>query len=569
MPDRNDVLWFKTQFEDRIAPEVAGTPLTVDFITALACQETGEIWPLLRRKGLAADRVLALCSGDTLDADKGRGAFPRTKAELLAAPRGDEMFAVARQALVDMAQQIPAYQGAASRPNKFCHGFGLFQLDLQFFKQDPDYFLNRDYERFEATFGRCLGELNGALQQLGLAGRSSLTDLELAAVGIVYNTGSFKPAKGLKQGFFNGTQFYGEALFDFIRLAHTVAVPGGAPLLPSPAPGQAPVALPTPVTATGPRFKVHSLLAPLRVRSEPFISDPVDANVKALLPDGHPVQAVKANPGNARFIEVQTTLQGALVQGYCSSKLLVPDDDPQPLQPDVPATAPPTSGIVAVTMPRKAGTVTRRRDLATAHSLNEPNQPERSGTTAAELRDELAAIIDWLAVDDERNLRYQPRNGSTFCNIYVHDYCHLAGVYLPRVWWTQDALLKLQAGQVVEPLIGNTISEQRANDLFRWLQAFGLTFGWRRTGTLSKLQTEVNQGAVGVIVARRKEDGRSGHIVLVVPETIEHVARRNAAGEVIAPLQSQAGASNFRYGTGKVDWWLDAQFADAAFWLHA
>ena len=37
---------------------------------------------------------------------------------------------------------------------------------------------------------------------------------------------------------------------------------------------------------------------------------------------------------------------------------------------------------------------------------------------------------------------------------------------------------------------------------------FGQGFGWRQTGTLTGLQQAANQGAVGLIVARRKEDGR-------------------------------------------------------------
>jgi hypothetical protein len=177
-------------------------------------------------------------------------------------------------------------------------------------------------------------------------------------------------------------------------------------------------------------------------------------------------------------------------------------------------------------------------------------------------------LIEWLAVDTAAHRRYQPRNKLTFCNIYTHDYCHLAGVYPPRVWWTPGAIEALAQGQSVQPLYGTTIDEQRANDLFRWLRDFGLRLGWRQTGMVSKLQLEVNQGAVGLIVARRKEDGLSGHIVVVVPETDDHRARRDAAGEVIAPLQSQAGVKNFRYGTGKLDWWKDEQFADSAFWLH-
>ena len=186
-----------------------------------------------------------------------------------------------------------------------------------------------------------------------------------------------------------------------------------------------------------------------------------------------------------------------------------------------PAPTPPRAASSPCTMPRKAGTGHASAPrLAGAHSLNENGQPGRKGTTPDELRAELAAIVDWLAVDKAAHLRYQPRDGLTFCNIYAHDYCHLAGVYLPRVWWTARRDRAARAGRRrSQPLIGNTIYEMRANDLFRWLRDFGPRFGWRQTGTLTKLQEEANQGAIGLIVARRKEDGRSGHIVVVVPET--------------------------------------------------
>ena len=67
----------------------------------------------------------------------------------------------------------------------------------------------------------------------------------------------------------------------------------------------------------------------------------------------------------------------------------------------------------------------------------------------------------------------------------------------------------------------------RANDLFRWLRDFGLRFGWRQTGTLTKLQQAANQGAIGLIVARRKEEGEPGHIVVVVPETDDVAGTRS------------------------------------------
>ncbi|WP_284620521.1 hypothetical protein [Aquabacterium humicola] len=550
-------------------PALAGTPLTLDFMAALACQETGEVWPTLRKNGMTVPQVLALCVGDTLDSDKGRKAFPRTKADLVAAPQGDRMFEIARQALVDMAKSIPAYAGAAARPNKFCHGFGLFQRDLQFFQVDPGFFLDRTYETLEGTLAEALKELKRCLKKLGFDTRPSLDDLELAAVGIVYNTGGFKPEKGLKQGHHNGSQFYGEALFDFLRLAHTVAAPGASPEVPPPANGEAAVLPPSIVTSAGAAMCVRVAEGMLRLRSEPRISEPSQANVIGHLPDGHPVRVLGA-PTTRRFVEVETSLNGALLHGFASQKFLEPVADASgAIEVLVPITKPATAGIKAVHAPTRPGVIARRKTIATALSLNEPNQPARSGATADELRASIARVIEWLDVENPMHARYQPRDGLTFCNIYAHDFCHLAGAYLPRVWWTDKALVALAKGETVEPRLGATIGEVVANELFAWLRDFGLEFGWRQTGTLTKLQTEVNQGAIGVIVARRKEGKRPGHIAMVVPETDSDTAKRDGSGDVTAPLQSQAGASNFRRGTGRKNWWLGEEFAEFAFWLHA
>src|SRR5687767_4714752 len=119
MPTREDMRWFKENFHGKIQTALQGTPFTLDLLTALACQETGEIWPILRKKPLSVARILELCVGDTLDSDRGRRAFPKNRAELVAHPKGGEMFTIARQALVDMAQFVDSYRGAASRQNKF------------------------------------------------------------------------------------------------------------------------------------------------------------------------------------------------------------------------------------------------------------------------------------------------------------------------------------------------------------------------------------------------------------------------------------------------------------------
>jgi hypothetical protein len=578
MPNAKDILWFKQQFRTAIEAAVHDTPFTLDMLAALACQETGHIWSTLRKTDLSLDRILELCVGDTIDAKPGgggRSAFPKNKSELVARPNGQEMFGIARQALVDMAQFIPGFKGVVKNPNKFCHGYGIFQFDLQFFKIEPDYFLQKRYAVFADCLAKAIGELRNAQSRAGLKLKTTLTDMEMAAVAIAYNTGGFVPSKGLRQGFKDSAgRFYGENFFEFLRLAHTVVVPEAPVVGTKPPPadgatdgsvGPALVAQPTPIAATGKIFEVDVKQTPLNLRDKPSKTDGV---IKAKLPDGQLVQAVSNKKVNG-FLEVETSLLGAHFHGFAFADFLKPASGVETVPVNTPA-AVPTGPLPAVTMPRKAGTVTRRVDLADAHTLNEPGQPAgRKGTTPDELRAELFAVIDWLAVDKAANKRYQPRNGSTFCNIYTHDFCHLAGVYLPRVWWSQAAVEMLAQGQAVQPLLNNTIDEQRANDLFRWLRDFGLRFGWRQTGELAKLQQDVNLGAVGIVVARRKAEGRPGHISVVVPETDDLMARRNAAGVVIAPVQSQAGAVNFRRGTGKAQWWLGDQFAEHAFWMHA
>ena len=267
MPDAAAIAWFKQEFRPRIEPVLRGTPLTLDLLTAIACQETGYLWNRLRKQ-MPVARVLQLCVGDTLDASAGRRAFPQTKAELLSKPNGQAMFDLARQALVEMAEHIPDYRKAAANPNKFCHGFGIFQYDLQFFLQEPDYFLQRRYADFDAALDKAVGELRAKLRRLGWADKSSLSDFEMAALGIAYNRGSFTPSKGLRQGYFDGTRYYGEALFDFIRLCHTVDPDGASTPV---APGQAPLPPVAEPSAVGKLFEVQVSSGMLNLRASPEI----------------------------------------------------------------------------------------------------------------------------------------------------------------------------------------------------------------------------------------------------------------------------------------------------------
>jgi len=222
--------WFKQNFASAIRHDAAGTPFTVDMLTAVAVQETFSIWGKMF-KSQPVGKILELCVGDTLDAPN-RSAFPINKAALLAVPSGGQMFTIARQALVALGPFDPIMHGVAqNHPDKFCHGYGIFQYDIQFFKADPAYFLQRKWVDFSATLGKAVSELTAAQQRAHLSGKTSLTDMEMAAVAIAYNHGSFSPAKGLKQGFFDGHKFYGENFFDFLQRAKKIPE---APVIPPP-----------------------------------------------------------------------------------------------------------------------------------------------------------------------------------------------------------------------------------------------------------------------------------------------------------------------------------------------
>ena len=202
-----------------------------------------------------------------------------------------------------------------------------------------------------------------------------------------------------------------------------------------------------------------------------------------------------------------------------------------------------------------------------ASPIGEAGRPTRDPSASADRRlQQLTAIADWL--DVERSARYLPADGKTYCNIYATDYCYLAAAYLPRCWWTGDALLRMGAGQVVEPQYDRSIREMRADDLYRWLIDFGAMFGWRRVADATALQRAANVGGVGVICADRHDEGRSGHITVVVPETASSKALRDAAGNVTQPLQSQAGSRNRRYGSAGTDWWLGSQFVGHVMFVH-
>jgi hypothetical protein len=214
--------WFRASFEPRIAQAIAGTPLTIELLTAVAIQESYEIWGRIFNE-LPVDEVLALCVGDVIGAPR-RTVFPKTKEELLAEPDGDRMFAIAHEALVAMAEHAKEYQKYAANPERFCHAFGIFQYDIQFFRGDPAFFLEKRWGDFDACLSRATAELLRVVKKTFGAGKQALTDLECAYVGIGYNTGHVNINAGLKQGFKDDTgKFYGEYVAEYLQVARDAA----------------------------------------------------------------------------------------------------------------------------------------------------------------------------------------------------------------------------------------------------------------------------------------------------------------------------------------------------------
>ena len=182
-----------------------------------------------------------------------------------------------------------------------------------------------------------------------------------------------------------------------------------------------------------------------------------------------------------------------------------------------------------------------RANFQRAHRLNETSAPTTKNAHE---------VIAWL--DVERSARYRPIKTATYCNIYAYDYATLMGAYLPRVWWTENALTRLKNGEEVGVQYGASVVEMNANALYDWFNRWGATFGWQEVNATAA-QANANAGKCVIGVAARKPRSSSGHIVAVAPEGELYGKAEQVNGIVLTPLQSQAGRVNFKYRT--INWW--------------
>jgi hypothetical protein len=250
---------------------------------------------------------------------------------------------------------------------------------------------------------------------------------------------------------------------------------------------------------------------------------------------------------------------GIGLQGFVNSTFLVPI-----------ATAPigiAATGVEAVHLRTDQPSARRNNAGGWAYPISEAGRPAVLSGTPAQRAVGMLAIIDWLNV--ETGLRWKKIPSATYCNIYAYDVAYLAGVYLPRVWWRGPALVELSQGRPVVPAYGTTVGEMNANALTNWFEAYGSGFGWRRSFDLTEMQVAANAGEVAVITAHNANASAPGHIQIVAPEHGAFLATRQG-GAVVNPVQSQAGARNFKYGQLPANWFASSSaFSKHGFWIHA
>lgn len=210
----------------------------------------------------------------------------------------------------------------------------------------------------------------------------------------------------------------------------------------------------------------------------------------------------------------------------------------------------------------------RSLDGQRARRLGEADQVT-CALNGANRKDCLVRLAQYLEPDKSSHLRYKPSGGTTYCNIYAHDFCNLAGVFLPRVWWKPEALTKIEAGENVKAAYGTTVNEIRANELHDWFEEYGEAFGWSAATDATELQDAANQGKTAVIVAKRWNTGKSGHITMVIPEHAGFSAARDGNGAVLRPVESQAGSANYTAVVKSNRWWLGQQFQSHGFWINS
>jgi hypothetical protein len=159
--------WLKTHYGAELFTAVQGTSFSIDNLCGIACQETAYFWlPLLDK--LSPDDICARCvldgSGDFKPEENPRSAFPANTAAFR--ERYDATDPGFAEMLIAEGNETRRVRGL-SPVNWLYKGYGIFQYDLQFVEDDPDFFRNKLWYRFDECLKRVMMELKEKWDSLG------------------------------------------------------------------------------------------------------------------------------------------------------------------------------------------------------------------------------------------------------------------------------------------------------------------------------------------------------------------------------------------------------------------
>lgn len=159
---------------------------------------------------------------------------------------------------------------------------------------------------------------------------------------------------------------------------------------------------------------------------------------------------------------------------------------------------------------------------------SQPTCPIYTSGTLLRTGEALATVVGQF--DVENNPRYTPRDGNTYCNIFLWDVTKALGCEIPHTKATYTNV----NGTVVFKA-----EERNANRTIDWLINKGSEWGWRQVSKNSALD-RVNGVSVYPTVAvwRNPNDAKPGHVALLVPSPVP-----------TAVYITQSGASNFKCKT--------------------
>lgn len=160
------IKWLKLNFSKQILAAVDKTPFTIDVICGIACQETAYGWVNWVNK-LDPREILSLCVFDA------SGDYPGTERTVF--PRNTETFRKAygnelTSMLINEANKSRVKRGY--KPGNWVYkGYGIFQYDLQFIREDKDkdkdFFIQKQWYSFEECLSRLMGELKSCWKKTG------------------------------------------------------------------------------------------------------------------------------------------------------------------------------------------------------------------------------------------------------------------------------------------------------------------------------------------------------------------------------------------------------------------